>query len=85
MCRDVGLGQNAQVEGDFQRSADLENFWAHWRYNLEDPGCKCFPLSFSGVVLCCPACPFLFLRRGHVHRNNYLLLFRFALFCVSFL
>ncbi|CAM9728667.1 unnamed protein product [Scytosiphon promiscuus] len=37
-CEDVGLGQNAQVEGDFARAADLDNFWAHWRYNLEDPG-----------------------------------------------
>ncbi|CAN0451893.1 unnamed protein product, partial [Hapterophycus canaliculatus] len=36
-CDNVGLGQNAQVKGDFERSADLDNFWAHWRYNLEDP------------------------------------------------
>eukprot|EP00752_Nemacystus_decipiens_P012137 g10760.t2 len=38
VCQREGLGQNAQVEGDFTVSADLDMFWAHWRYNLEDPG-----------------------------------------------
>lgn len=67
MCKDVGHGQNAQVEGDFGVSADLETFWAHWRYNLDDPGCKWCPspyfdavLSFQGSALC-------FLRRGMLH------------------
>lgn len=40
VCHSEGLGQNAQVEGDFTVSADLDMFWAHWRYNLEDPGCE---------------------------------------------
>lgn len=40
VCSIEGLGQNAQVEGDFAVSADLDNFWAHWRYNLDDPGCE---------------------------------------------
>ena len=40
VCQREGLGQNAQVEGDFTVSADLDMFWAHWRYNLEDPGCE---------------------------------------------
>lgn len=44
VCQSEGLGQNAQVEGDFTVSADLDMFWAHWRYNLEDPGCALFEM-----------------------------------------
>lgn len=40
VCHDVGLGQNAQVDGGFTVSADVDTFWAHWRYNLDDPGCE---------------------------------------------
>ena len=40
VCKSEGLGQNEQVRGGFTRSADLDTFWAHWRYNLEDPGCE---------------------------------------------
>lgn len=40
VCEATGLGGNDQVEGAFVRAADLENFWAHWKYNLEDAGCE---------------------------------------------
>ncbi len=35
-CEEVGRYGNAQVPGDFIQSADLPNFWAHWKYNRED-------------------------------------------------
>jgi len=37
LCEQTGLYGNEQIPGDFSRSADLENFRAHWRYNREDP------------------------------------------------
>ncbi|CAN0358580.1 unnamed protein product [Ascophyllum nodosum] len=37
-CTETGLGNNTQVAGDFVRSYNLENYWAHWKYNLADPG-----------------------------------------------
>lgn len=36
VCEAVGRYGNAQVVGDFVQSADLDNFWAHWRYARED-------------------------------------------------
>lgn len=37
-CEATGLYGNAQVPGEFGPSADMPNYWAHWRYNREDPG-----------------------------------------------
>jgi len=39
-CRSTGLGGNTQVAGGYISSADLENYWAHWKYNLDDSGCE---------------------------------------------
>ncbi len=36
VCEAVGRYQNAQIPGDFVQSADLPNFWAHWKYGRED-------------------------------------------------
>ena len=36
LCEETGFYNNAQIPGDFIQSADLPNFWAHWRYNRED-------------------------------------------------
>ena len=36
LCEAKGRYGNAQIPGDFIRSADMKNFWAHWRYNRED-------------------------------------------------
>ena len=36
VCESVGRYQNAQIPGDFVKSADLPNFWAHWKYSRED-------------------------------------------------
>lgn len=56
LCNAIGLGGNAQVEGNFTLSADLKNFWAHWKYNLDDPGCEDTYLEGGeGVVV-----PFLY-------------------------
>ena len=38
LCEEIGLYNNPQVVGDFTESADLENFWAHWRYARADSG-----------------------------------------------
>lgn len=37
-CDATGLYGNAQVSGEFGPSADMPNYWAHWRYNREDVG-----------------------------------------------
>ncbi|MBM4259214.1 MAG: hypothetical protein FJ147_25355 [Deltaproteobacteria bacterium] len=37
-CEATGLYGNAQVPGEFGPSADMPNYWAHWRYNREDAG-----------------------------------------------
>ena len=37
-CDPIGLYGNAQVPGDFPPASDLPSYWAHWRYNREDPG-----------------------------------------------
>jgi alkaline phosphatase D len=37
VCRAVGLYGNPQVPGDFEPSARMLDFWAHWRYSREDP------------------------------------------------
>ncbi len=36
VCESIGRYQNAQIPGDFVLSADLPNFWAHWKYSRED-------------------------------------------------
>ncbi|CAN0425405.1 unnamed protein product [Ascophyllum nodosum] len=38
LCTQTGLGNNTQVVGNFVRSYNLENYWAHWKYNLADTG-----------------------------------------------
>lgn len=40
VCEDVGRYGNRQIPGDFQQSADVETFWAHWKYNREDAGLR---------------------------------------------
>lgn len=37
-CEATGLYGNAQVPGEFGPSADMPNYWAHWRYNRDDAG-----------------------------------------------
>lgn len=41
-CDPAGLYGNAQIVGDFPAASDLPSFWAHWRYNREDPGFRQF-------------------------------------------
>ncbi len=36
VCESLGRYGNAQVPGAFVPSADLANYWAHWKYNRED-------------------------------------------------
>ena len=36
VCEAVGRYGNDQVPGDFIQSADLDNYWAHWKYNREE-------------------------------------------------
>lgn len=38
VCEATGLYGNQQVAGEFGPAADLENYWAHWRYNRADAG-----------------------------------------------
>jgi len=38
LCEKTGLYGNTQIEGGFTQSADMENYWAHWKYNREDKG-----------------------------------------------
>lgn len=40
VCEAVGRYGNRQIAGDFQQSADIETFWAHWKYNREDEGLR---------------------------------------------
>ncbi len=35
-CEEIGKYGNRQVPGNFIQSADLADFWAHWRYARED-------------------------------------------------
>jgi alkaline phosphatase D len=35
-CTETGKYGNQQVIGDYQKSADMENYWGHWKYNLAD-------------------------------------------------
>lgn len=37
-CQAVGRYGNAQIPGEFTPSVDMDNYWAHWKYNREDPG-----------------------------------------------
>jgi alkaline phosphatase D len=36
VCESVGRYGNDQIAGDFIPSADIENYWAHWKYNRKD-------------------------------------------------
>lgn len=36
VCEAVGRYGNQQIAGDFIYSADLDNYWAHWKYNREE-------------------------------------------------
>ena len=38
VCEEIGLYGNIQVPGNFPPAHDLASYWAHWRYNREDPG-----------------------------------------------
>ena len=37
-CEALGKFGNRQVPGDFDKSASMKDFWAHWKYNREDDG-----------------------------------------------
>lgn len=37
-CETVGRYGNIQIPGEFTPAADMPNYWAHWKYNREDPG-----------------------------------------------
>lgn len=37
-CEATGRYGNKQIQGDFIKSADMANYWAHWKYNREDEG-----------------------------------------------
>jgi alkaline phosphatase D len=37
LCRGVGRFENAQIPLRAGRAVDLATFWAHWKYNREDP------------------------------------------------
>lgn len=37
-CEATGRYGNEQIAGDFQPAADMQNYWAHWKYNREDAG-----------------------------------------------
>jgi len=36
VCTSVGLYGNQQIAGDFAASAEVKDYWAHWKYNRED-------------------------------------------------
>jgi len=38
LCEETGHYGNRQVPGNFDRSSTLDGFWAHWKYNRDDPG-----------------------------------------------
>lgn len=38
VCESVGRYGNAQIPGDFQKSATMRDYWGHWKYNREDAG-----------------------------------------------
>jgi alkaline phosphatase D len=38
LCESTGRYGNPQVPGYFTLSANMENYWAHWKYNREDDG-----------------------------------------------
>lgn len=35
-CEATGRYGNAQIVGNFIQAADMDNYWAHWKYNRED-------------------------------------------------
>ena len=37
-CEETGKYGNRQVPGNFQPSANMKDYWEHWKYNREDPG-----------------------------------------------
>ncbi|MDN5869635.1 MAG: alkaline phosphatase D family protein [Nitrococcus sp.] len=37
VCEEIGNYGNRQIPGGFGPSADIETFWAHWKYNREEP------------------------------------------------
>jgi len=49
LCLETGRYGNAQVPGDFLQAADLEGFWAHWRYNRADANLQALLASASYV------------------------------------
>jgi alkaline phosphatase D len=48
-CAPRGLYGNTQLAGDFGPAVDLAGFWAHWRYNREDPASRRLLASTSYV------------------------------------
>jgi alkaline phosphatase D len=39
-CKPIGLYGNAQIEAPVAESTTVRNYWAHWKYNREDPGLR---------------------------------------------
>ncbi len=37
-CEEIGKYGNRQIPGNFKPSANMEDYWAHWKYNREDSG-----------------------------------------------
>ncbi|MEM9068329.1 MAG: alkaline phosphatase D family protein [Myxococcota bacterium] len=37
VCEETGLYGNEQVAGDFEVASEPPGYWAHWRYNRDDP------------------------------------------------
>ncbi len=50
-CEAVGAFGNQQIEGDFDVSATIEDFWAHWRYNRADQNSHGLGASTSSYAL----------------------------------
>ena len=50
LCSEKGLYGNKQVVGDFNLSANLKDFRAHWAYNREDPDYVQFLQSAQALV-----------------------------------
>ncbi len=38
ICNSIGRYGNLQVAGEFKPSANMSDYWAHWKYNREDEG-----------------------------------------------
>ena len=51
LCESKGRYGNTQIAGDFIQSADMKDFWAHWKYNREDKGYRQLLAKTSYVAI----------------------------------